>query len=372
MTSKSIRSKKGASIVAGAGLVRELQEIVRSARAKAVHAVNYAMVEASWLIGRRIVKEEQKGRSRAPYGQQLIRDVSRQLASEFGRGFSEANVWNFRQFYLTYPSERILYTLRRELSWSHYRPIMRVENPNAREYYGREAAEQHWSARQLERNINSLYYERLLGARRKPIVSEKNVIEQVPVPGEHMKDPYVLEFLGLPMPAKFTEAEFEEAIIGNLQRFLLELGRGFSFVARQYRVSTETKHFFIDLVFYHYVLKCFVLIDLKVGELNHQDIGQMDVYVRLFEDRMRAETDNPTIGLILCSEKDETIVRYSVLKENRRLFASKYQLVLPTEDELRRELAREWALLLETKELDQKEAETRGRRRKKADGKAAS
>jgi predicted nuclease of restriction endonuclease-like (RecB) superfamily len=270
------------------------------------------------------------------------------------------------------PFEDILYTLRRELSWSHYRLIMRIENPQARDYYGREAAEQHWSARQLERNINSFYYERLLASRRKPTGDGRNAIGQVPTPSDHLKDPYILEFLGLPMPAKFTEAEFEEAIIGNLQRFLLELGKGFSFVGRQYRISTETKHFFIDLVFYNYVLKCFVLIDLKVGELTHQDVGQMDMYVRLFEDRMRGETDNPTIGLILCTEKDETIVRYSVLKENRRLFASKYQLMLPTEDELRRELERERALLMETIRTEQEETGTRTAGRKNSGGKTIS
>lgn len=347
MKAKPIRDRIE-KIPATTAVVREIREIVRNARVKAFEAVNFAMVEAYWLIGKRIVEEEQQGRARAQYGQQLIHEVSRELTAEFGRGFSEANIWNFRQFYLTHLSEEILYTLRRELSWSHYRLIMRVENPQVREYYTREAAEQHWSTRQLERNINSLYYERLLTSRRKSPGVAKAAIAPPPTPDDHLKDPYVFEFLGLPMPPGFSEAQFEEAIISNLQRFLLELGRGFSFVGRQYRITTETKHFFIDLVFYNYLLKCFVLIDLKVGELAHQDIGQMDMYVRLFEERMRTESDNPTIGLILCTEKDETIVRYSVLKENRRLFASKYRLMLPTEDELRRELERERAWLLDT------------------------
>jgi len=342
-----------------AALVIEIREIVRAARTKAFQAVNFAMVEAYWLIGKRIVEEEQKGRVRAQYGEQLVGAVSRQLTTEFGRGFSEANVWNFRQFYLTYPSEKILYTLRRELSWSHYRLIMRVESPRAREYYIREAAAQHWSTRQLERNINSLYYERLLASRRKSPERGKRVAARSPMPDDHIKDPYILEFLGLPMPPGFTEAQFEEAIITNLQRFLLELGKGFSFVGRQFRITTETKHFFIDLVFYNYVLKCFVVIDLKVGELAHQDIGQMDMYVRLFEERMRSEGDNPTIGLILCTEKDETIVRYSVLKENRQLFASKYRLMLPTEEELRHELERERAMLLETMPMKQEQLQRR-------------
>jgi len=236
---------------------------------------------------------------------------------------------------------------------------MRVESPRAREYYIREAAAQHWSTRQLERNINSLYYERLLASRRKSPERGKRVAARSPMPDDHIKDPYVLEFLGLPMPPGFTEAQFEEAIITNLQRFLLELGKGFSFVGRQFRITTETKHFFIDLVFYNYVLKCFVVIDLKVGELAHQDIGQMDMYVRLFEERMRSEGDNPTIGLILCTEKDETIVRYSVLKENRQLFASKYRLMLPTEEELRHELERERAMLLETMPMKQEQLQRR-------------
>jgi predicted nuclease of restriction endonuclease-like (RecB) superfamily len=335
------RSGQEKRLASQAELLRDIREIVRRARAKVSLVVNFAMVEAYWLVGKRIVEEEQKGRARAGYGEQLIRVLSRKLAGEFGRGFSESNVWNFRRFYLTYPSAEILYTLCRELSWSHHRLIMRVENRDAREYYIREVADQHWSVRQLERNIHSLYYERLLLSRRRPPGAARKRASAKPVlPSDHLKDPYVLEFLGLPVPPGFSEAEFEAAIVDNLQRFLLELGKGFSFVGRQHRITTETKHFFIDLVFYNYLLKCFVLIDLKVGELTHQDIGQMDMYVRLFEDRMRAEGDNPTIGLILCTEKDETIVRYSVLEQNRRLFASKYRLLLPTEDELRNELER--------------------------------
>ena len=368
---KAQRSRSGQvkRLASEAVLLRDIREIVRKARAKAYLAVNFAMVEAHWRIGKRIVEEEQKGRARAGYGEQLIRVLSRELAAEFGRGFSESNVWNFRQFYLTYPSARILYTLCRELSWSHHRLIMRVENRDAREYYIREVADQHWSVRQLERNIHSLYYERLLLSRRKPSRATRDRARTEPAqPSDHLKDPYVLEFLGLPLPPGFSEAEFEAAILSNLQRFLLELGKGFSFVGRQHRITTETKHFFIDLVFYNYLLKCFVLIDLKVGELTHQDIGQMDMYVRLFEDRMRTEGDNPTIGLILCTEKDETIVRYSVLEENRRLFASKYRLLLPTEDELRNELERERALLLRVADARRSTDKTQGRRKRGRQG----
>lgn len=226
---------------------------------------------------------------------------------------------------------------------------MRVDNPKAREYYIAEAAEQNWSTRQLERNIHSLYYERILSTADKETALAQQDKMQKSVPSDFIKDPYVLEFLGLETPTGFSEKEPETAIISNLRQFLLELGKGFSFVGRQYRISTETKHFFIDLVFYNFLLKCFVLIDLKIGELTHQDIGQMDMYVRLFEDKMRTAGDNPTIGLILCTEKDETIVRYSVLEENRQLFASKYRLILPTEEELRAELERGKQMILEMK-----------------------
>lgn len=228
---------------------------------------------------------------------------------------------------------------------------MRIENHNAREYYIREAAEQNWSTRQLERNINTMYYERILSTNSKGLALAQQEGMQKTAPADFLKDPYVLEFLGLEIPAGFSERDFETAIISNLQQFLMEMGKGFSFVGRQYRISTETKHFFIDLVFYNYLLKCFVLIDLKIGELTHQDIGQMDMYVRLFEDRMKTDGDNPTIGLILCTEKDETIARYSVLEESRQLFASKYRLILPTEEELKVELEREKRLILEQKRL---------------------
>ncbi|HEY9207408.1 MAG TPA: PDDEXK nuclease domain-containing protein [Candidatus Methanoperedens sp.] len=298
-----------------------------------------------------MVQEEQQGEARAEYGKQLIKELSKQLSAEFERGFTEANIWNFRQFYLTFPEREILYTLRRELTWSHYRLIMRIENHNAREYYIREAAEQNWSTRQLERNINTMYYERILSTNSKGLALAQQEGMQKTAPADFLKDPYVLEFLGLEIPAGFSERDFETAIISNLQQFLMEMGKGFSFVGRQYRISTETKHFFIDLVFYNYLLKCFVLIDLKIGELTHQDIGQMDMYVRLFEDRMKTDGDNPTIGLILCTEKDETIARYSVLEESRQLFASKYRLILPTEEELKVELEREKRLILEQKRL---------------------
>jgi len=333
-------------------LFNDIRAIIQQARQKAYAAVNFAMVEAYWQIGKRIVEEEQHGEARAEYGKQIIKELSKQLSAEFGRGFTEANIWNFGQFYLIFQTEEKLYALRRELTWTHYRLIMRLDNPSARDYYMREAAEQNWSTRALERQINSLYYERLLTSRNKaPVLEEmqEKTASLAKTPQDFIKDPYVLEFLGMPDSSQFRESDLEQAIIDNLKDFILELGKGFAFVARQKRITTETSDFYIDLVFYNYLLKCFVIIYLKTGKLTHQDIGQMDMYVRLFEDRMKTEGDNPTIGLLLCTEKDEVIARYSVLKESKQLYASKYRLILPTEEELKAELERERNLILEQK-----------------------
>lgn len=323
----------------------DIKNILSEARKKAYSAVNFAMVEAYWLIGKRIVEEGQKGKERANYGEYLIQELSKELSADLGKGFSYANLWNFRQFYLTFPSEEKLYALRRELSWTHYRIIMRVENPKAMEYYINESAEQHWSTRQLERNIKTLYYERILTTKDKQNALQECSKFEKTSPKDFIKDPYVLEFLGLPEKPFPQENAIESSIIENLKDFLLEMGNGFSFVGRQFRISTETKHFYIDLVFYNYLLKCFVLIDLKTTELTHQDIGQMDMYVRMFDDLKKQSDDNPTIGIILCTQKDETIVKYSVLKENEQLFASKYRLVLPSEEELAAEIERERRLI---------------------------
>lgn len=279
----------------------DIKSILEQARSKVRSAVNAAMVEAYWLIGQRIVEEEQRGEHKAQYGARLIEDLSTALTADFGKGFSYANLYNCRQFYLTFPDQTNLYTVCRDLSWSHLRLIMRVDSPQAIEYYCCEAREQNWTVRQLERNIKSQSFQRLLSTQtNKPETTD---------PSRHLefiKDPYVLEFLQLPEVGQVKESRLEQAIINELQKFLLELGKGFSFVARQMRISTETSHFFIDLVFYNYLLKCFVIIDLKTGKLSHQDIGQMDMYVRMFDDLKRGEDDNPTIGIILCDSKDET------------------------------------------------------------------
>lgn len=320
----------------------DIKAILEQARGKARSAVNAAMVEAYWLIGRRIVEEEQRGQHKAEYGSRLLENLSKALTSDFGRGFSYANLRNFRQFYLTYPDQEICYTVCSKLSWSHNRLIMRVDDPKARTYYLTEGAAQQWSVRQLERNIQTHSFQRLLSSQASE--AEGNAASANAL-GDFIKDPYVLEFLQLPEAGQLKESRLEQAIIDELQKFLLELGKGFSFVARQMCISTETSHFYIDLVFYNYLLKCFVIIDLKTGKLSHQDIGQMDMYVRMFDDLKRGEDDNPTIGIILCDSKDETVVKYSILQGSQQLFASKYQRVLPTEAELIAEIEREKRLI---------------------------
>jgi len=285
-------------------------------------------VQTYWQIGRRIVEQEQNGQERAGYGEHLIVNLSRYLTDIFGKGFSEANLRLFCKFYLTFPQEEEFCThCVRNLNWSQLRLIMRIGNRQERDWYLMETAEQNWSARQLERNIRTGYYRRLISSGR-PENEEKHPIESF------IKDPYVLEFLDVPENLEGKETILEQALIQNLQQFLLELGKGFSFVARQMRISTETEHFYLDLVFYNYLLKCFVVIDLKTRKLEHGDISQMDMYVRMFDSLKRGEDDNPTIGIILCTDKSETIVKYSILNESKQLFASKYKTVLPTEEEL--------------------------------------
>jgi predicted nuclease of restriction endonuclease-like (RecB) superfamily len=318
-----------------ARLLDDVRAILRAARGKAYSAANAAMVGAYWQIGCRIVEEEQGGDPRAEYGTRLIRNLARALGEEFGRGMSVANLKNFRQFYLTFPDAGKSYALRSELSWTHWRLLMRVENPQARAYYIEETARQQWSTRILERALETHTYERLLKA------PESAAINPAPPHPLHLlKDPYILEFLDLPEHSSHAERSLEDALVTRLRDFLMELGKGFSFVARQFRVSTETSHFYVDLVFYNYLLKCFVLIDLKTKKLTHADIGQMDMYVRMFDDLKRGADDNPTLGIILCADKDETLVRYSVLSESQQLFASKYLLILPSEEELQAELER--------------------------------
>jgi len=323
------------------GLLDNLRQLIITGRQRALQAVDVVQVQTCWEMGRHIVEFEQDGAGRAEYGARLLPRLAKELTAEFGTGFDVTNIRKMRQFYQLFP---IRDALRLELSWTHYRLLLRVENDKARDWYASEAATQNWSTRALERQIGTLYYERLLVSQdRKAVIQEAddNVAALPPSPREFVRDPVLLEFLGLPSPGKLLEAKLEQALIDNLQAFLMELGKGFAFVARQQRISTESKDFYIDLVFYNYLLKCFVLFDLKTDELSHQDIGQMDMYVRMYDDMKRGEDDNPTVGIILCAQKDASVVRYSVLAENEQLFASKYRLILPTEDELRAELDRE-------------------------------
>lgn len=324
-----------ADIVKNTNFISDIKTLISEAQQHVVRSVNTAMVITYWEIGRRIVEEEQNGSNRAEYGKYLIESLAKALTADFGKGFSVPNLRNFRQFYLVFP---IRYALRSELSWTHYRQLMRVENEEARAFYLKEAAECAWSSRQLERQINSFYYQRLLASQHKDVIKHEAEQNNTSItPADVLKDPYILEFLDLKENKDYLEADLETALINRLQDFLLELGKGFSFVARQQRITTEAgKHYYVDLVFYNYLLKCFVLIDLKIGALTPQDVGQMDLYVRLYEDQKRTDTDNPTIGIILCSQNDETVVKYSMLAESRQLFASQYKLYMPTEEELKR------------------------------------
>ncbi|UZD21407.1 PDDEXK nuclease domain-containing protein [Algoriphagus halophytocola] len=312
------------------GLLKAIRSILSEARQKAVNAVNSAMVFAYWEIGKRIVDEEQEGKDRADYGSFLLQQLAENLTVDFGKNFDARELRRIRQFYLTFP---IRDTVRPELSWSHYRLIIRIEDDRVRKFYIQESISQGWSTRKLDRNISSQYFQRILSnqklAAEKSSKDEGNQLDFI-------KNPYVLEFLKLPSDLAHKEKDIEKAIIQHLQSFLLEMGKGFAFVSRQKLIRTETSDFFIDLVFYNYYLKCFVIVDIKAGKLTHQDIGQLDMYVRMFDDLEKTETDNPTIGILLCADTDNVVAKYSVLNDNTKLFASKYQLYLPTVDELQK------------------------------------
>lgn len=323
-------------------LYNEIKHILENARMKAYSAVNFAMVEAYWNIGKNIV-ERQGNDERAGYGSGLIKELSRQLTADFGKGFEESNLRRMRQFYIAFQN---CDALRHELSWTHYRLLIKVENERARQFYLDECTKSNWSTRQLERQINSFFYERILSSKEKePVRNEIHTLEKGIEPQDVIRDPYVLEFLGLEQTPSLYEKDLEQGLIDHLQKFLLELGRGFSFVGRQKRITFDERHFFIDLVFYNYILKCFVLIDLKIGDLTHQDIGQMQMYVNFYTRELANEGDNPPIGIILCADKSESVVKYTLPEGNNQIFASKYKLYLPTEEELKRELEIECEIL---------------------------
>jgi predicted nuclease of restriction endonuclease-like (RecB) superfamily len=367
----------------GKNLFDRVVSILEQARSNVVRAVNNNMVIAYWLIGREVVQQIQGGDERAEYGKQIIEQLSAELNNKYGRGFSTTNLRYFRTFHTTY-SDRIpeirhigggefkatgnrhtqggvltamgmavkQIGIKRgfspNLGWSHYRALMNVEHQNERLFYEIEAEAEGWEVKHLERQIHTFLFARILKSRDKRTVLELACQGQrINTPADTIKNPYILDFLGLPDSRVHHESEIEKAIIDNLQLFLLELGKGFAFVGRQKRMQFDNDYFYIDLVFYNCILKCYLLIDLKIGELAHQDVGQMDSYIRTFDDKYIAEGDNPTIGLILCAKKNKTIARYSVLNDSKQLFASKYMLYLPTEEELRRELERERRLIEE-------------------------
>lgn len=312
-----------------------IRNSVISAQGKIYTAVNSAMVQAYWEIGEQIYLACGEN-DRAEYGKGLLRYLSEKLTSEFGQGFTVRNLRNMRQFYLAYPKRHTLCT---ELSWSHYRILMRIDDEKRRNWYTEECAKSGWSVRQLERQINTLFYDRLLASKDKgPVKNEIQKAEPKPEYEKIIRDPYVLEFLDLPANPHFYERDLEQGLIDHLQKFLLELGRGFCFEARQKKISFDGRNFYIDLVFYNYILKCFVLIDLKLGDLTHQDLGQMQMYVNYYTRELMNEGDNPPIGIVLCADKSDAIVKYTLPEDNKQVFAAKYMTCIPSEEEFKREL----------------------------------
>ena len=335
--------KTGTKTIVAEGLLSPLAgritTIIESARGRVQTVVNQEMVCAYWEIGREIVEEEQRGEKRAEYGKTLIENLSKELTGRYGKGFTASNLLTMRRFYQTYP---IQHAVRAELSWTHYRLLLKVDDVQKRSFYEIECVNNNWSTRELDRQMNSMLFERLALSRDKEGVMTLATKGQVlQTPSDMVKDPYVLEFLGLPQSERLYEKELESALIDHLQQFILELGKGFSFVARQKRITLDGEHFFIDLVFYNYILKCFVLIDLKIGKLAHQDIGQIQMYVNYYTREMMNEGDNPPIGILLCDTKSDAVVQYTLPEGNNQIFASRYKLYLPTEEELRAELVRD-------------------------------
>lgn len=330
--------------------INDVKKIVELGRRAAYGAINAVMIETYWRIGRRIVEQEQKGLERAEYGTQLIELLSKELTVAYGKGFGTRNLWLFKQFYLTFNDIEILHTRVQNLTWSHIRTTLRVDDPVAARWYLQTASQEMWSVRTLDRNISTQYFERHF---KQPQILDAPENKVTPDKLEILKSPVMAEFLGFQQNTDFTETDLEKGLILHLQEFMVELGRGFAFVARQQHIFTDVGDFYIDLVFYNYILKCFVLIDLKKGRITHQDVGQMDMYVRMYDDLKRTEGDNPTVGIVLCSETSKDIARYSVLHESEQLFAAKYMPLMPTEEELRREIEQQKELYrLQHKELN--------------------
>jgi len=316
--------------------------IIETAQKVAYSAVDLTLVHRNWLLGKRIADEELNGESRAEYGTEVIKKLSKDLNAQYGRGYTKTNLYNFYSFYKMYPeifhSESGKSNVK--LSWTHYRVLLQVKDEIAREWYENEALMETWSVKTLQRNISSQYYYRILKTQDKAVVETemKELTSEYQTKLEFIKNPVIAEFLGMKEDTSYLESDLEQCIINNLQKFLMELGKGYAFVARQQHIHTEKEDYYIDLVFYNYILKCFVLIDLKTKKITHQDVGQMDMYIRMYDDIKRGEGDNPTLGIVLCADTDEDIAKYSILHGNEQLFASKYKLYLPTEEELRAEI----------------------------------
>ena len=326
-------------------LLADSSKIIESARDVAYRAVNVVLVQRNWLLGKRIAEEMVGEQTREElYGKSLVQNLAEQLTKVYGSGFDISSLYKYMRFYQCFPN--ILDAASPKsflLSWTHYRTLLQVEDEVARNWYANEAARETWSAKTLQRNISSQYYYRILQSPEPQRVAKemREITKPFQAKDEYIKSPIVAEFLGLAQNTDFTESTLEKAIITNLQKFLMELGKGYAFVARQQHIRTEKEDYYIDLVFYNYILKCFVLIDLKTAKVTHQDVGQMDMYVRMYDELKKGKDDNPTIGIVLCADTDEDIARYSVLKGNEQLYASRYKLYLPSEEELRREIERQ-------------------------------
>ena len=331
-------------------LLADSRIIIETARSFAYKAINVALVQRNWLLGRRIAEEHLEENGRAEYGKQVIANLARQLTAIYGSSLDATNLYKFLAFYNAFP---ILDSLRLKsgklLDWTHYRTLLQVTDPVAREWYMNEAGEQVWGVRTLQRNISSQYYQRMLMSQHKDMVKREMLEITQPLQDrlEFIKNPVVAEFLGMSQNTDFTETKLETAILNNIQRFLMELGKGYAFVARQQHIHTEKEDYFIDLVFYNFILKCFVLVDLKTSKITHQDVGQMDMYIRMYDALKRTEGDNPTLGIILCADTDSDIAKFSILHGNEQLFASKYVLYLPSEAELRTEIETQKEIFLE-------------------------
>lgn len=325
--------------------INDVKLIINQGRKQTYQYINVSMINTFWLLGKRIVEQEQKGKHRAEYGARLLKILEDELSKEFGSGFSQRNLWYYRQFYIVFPDFEIMNTRVHNLSWSHIRSLLKVGDRNARIWYLNEASSQMWSVRTLSRNISSQYYERLLLSQNKDAVVKEmnNKIKDKEIDNklEYIKNPFVIEFLGLKSNIDFTETQLEASIISNIQKFLMEMGKGYAFVSRQQHIHTEENDYYIDLVFYNYILKCFVLIDLKTNKITYQDVGQMDMYLQMYDKYKKQCDDNSTIGIILCADTNEDVAKYSTLNKNSQMFASKYKLYLPSKEELKKEIEKQ-------------------------------